>query len=173
MAEQSITKCALMKSFTQLMETEQFSKIGIAEICNGCDMNRKSFYYHFKDKQDLIIWMFEYDVSHALTCRSQESFGTYIEKLCACLYEKRNLYKKLLKIDGQNNLFDYIRNRLYTEYGTFFNTETEYARFLSSFKSDAIALAIKRWICENDTQRCEAFVPQLLRAAEIQNKDRL
>lgn len=167
MAEQSITKCELIKSFVQLMETEQFSKIGIAEICNGCDMNRKSFYYHFKDKHDLIIWMFEYDICHSCQAQNQESFYNYIEKVCTCLYDKRTLYKKLLKIDGQNSLFDYMRKKFCVEYEKFFNTETEYAKFVCSFKSDAIAVAVKRWICENDSQKCETFVPQLIRAAGI------
>ena len=54
MADSNITKKALADSMKNLMENEDFSKISVADICNKCGMNRKSFYYHFKDKYDLV-----------------------------------------------------------------------------------------------------------------------
>ena len=36
-----------------------FDKINISDICEPCYMNRKSFYYHFKDKYDLVNWIFD------------------------------------------------------------------------------------------------------------------
>ena len=53
MADSNITKKALASALKELMETVPFSKISIGDICEKCDMNRKSFYYHFKDKYDL------------------------------------------------------------------------------------------------------------------------
>ena len=35
------------------MIEKPFDKISVIDICEGCGMNRKSFYYHFKDKYDL------------------------------------------------------------------------------------------------------------------------
>ena len=43
------TKRALCTALKELMEEEPFQKISVADICARCDMNRKSFYYHFRD----------------------------------------------------------------------------------------------------------------------------
>ena len=44
------TYYSIMKA---LMEERPFAKISVGDICERCGMNRKSFYYHFKDKYDL------------------------------------------------------------------------------------------------------------------------
>ena len=59
MADSNITKRALANSLKSLMTEQPFEKINVAQICERCDMNRKSFYYHFKDKYDLVNWIFE------------------------------------------------------------------------------------------------------------------
>lgn len=57
MADSNITKRALAAALKELMEQKPFSKINVADICEKCGMNRKSFYYHFKDKYDLVNWI--------------------------------------------------------------------------------------------------------------------
>ena len=44
MADSNITKKALAKAFKELLKEKPFNKISINAICNGCGMNRKSFY---------------------------------------------------------------------------------------------------------------------------------
>ena len=58
MAESSITKNALAEALKGLMMEKNFEKISVSDICDRCNMNRKSFYYHFRDKYDLVAWMF-------------------------------------------------------------------------------------------------------------------
>lgn len=36
-----------------------FEKINVAQIYERCNMNRKSFYCHFKDKYDLVNRIFD------------------------------------------------------------------------------------------------------------------
>ncbi len=50
MTDSNITKKALAAALKDLMKTTSFEKISIQDICEKCHMNRKSFYYHFKDK---------------------------------------------------------------------------------------------------------------------------
>ena len=57
MADSNITKKALATALKELMEEVPFDKLQVAQICEHCDMNRKSFYYHFKDKYDLLNWI--------------------------------------------------------------------------------------------------------------------
>lgn len=59
MADSNITKKALANALRELMEEEPFDKIQVAHIFEKCNMNCKSFYYHFKDKYDLVNWIFD------------------------------------------------------------------------------------------------------------------
>ena len=167
-ADSGITKRALAKSFSELMETESFGKISIGEICDRCEMNRKSFYYHFRDKQDLIIWMFKYDMSNAGNFDENDSLTDYITKICGCLYEKKSFYRKALKIEGQNSLTDYIRDIIYDRMSRQSRIDSELSRYICGYTSDAVVVSIKRWICENDQKTCEQFVSFLFNAAGFQ-----
>ena len=57
-ADSNLTKRALAAAMKELMEQMPFSKISVSNIAEQCGMNRKSFYYHFKDKYDLVNWIF-------------------------------------------------------------------------------------------------------------------
>ena len=50
MSDSNITKRSLASALKELMEEMPFAKITVADICEKCGMNRKSFYYHFRDK---------------------------------------------------------------------------------------------------------------------------
>ena len=70
MADSNITKSALASALKELMETTPFAKITVSDICAKCNMNRKSFYYHFRDKFDLVNWIF--DVEYLRSCADWE-----------------------------------------------------------------------------------------------------
>lgn len=59
MPDANMSRKTLSFAMTELMKTESFQKISISDICDLCNMNRKSFYYHFKDKYDLVNWIFD------------------------------------------------------------------------------------------------------------------
>ena len=59
MTDTRITRNTLANSFKELMKDNDFSKISVADICRNCNINRKSFYYHFYDKYDLVNWIFD------------------------------------------------------------------------------------------------------------------
>ena len=59
MPDSLITKRALASSLKELMKTQPLTKISVGDICEKCGMNRKSFYYHFCDKYDLVNWIFD------------------------------------------------------------------------------------------------------------------
>ena len=66
MADSNITKKALADALKELMDTKPFHKISVSDICERCQMNRKSFYYHFKDIYDLVEWSCLEDAKRAL-----------------------------------------------------------------------------------------------------------
>ena len=52
------TKEILAESFQELAANKRINKITITEITSNCGMSQPTFYNHFKDKYDLIVWIY-------------------------------------------------------------------------------------------------------------------
>lgn len=52
------TKEILAESFKELAKTKPINKITITNITDNCSMTQPTFYNHFKDKYDLIAWIY-------------------------------------------------------------------------------------------------------------------
>ena len=69
------TKKALAESLKKFMKKKPFSKITVSELVTDCNINRKTFYYHFEDIYDLLKWMFEEDnLRHGLRRRKRSHY---------------------------------------------------------------------------------------------------
>lgn len=53
------TKKALAAALKEAMEKKPLSKVTVSELSTVCKINRKTFYYHFRDLYDLLKWMLE------------------------------------------------------------------------------------------------------------------
>lgn len=60
------------ETFVMLTETEPPEKIAVSDIVVASEKNRKTFYYHFEDKNHLIAWIFRYDLGTLLLDRFDE-----------------------------------------------------------------------------------------------------
>ena len=53
------TKKALAASLKKFMKQKPLSKITVSQLISDCNVNRKTFYYHFEDIYDLLKWTLE------------------------------------------------------------------------------------------------------------------
>ena len=53
-----ITKMWIADKMREIMKHKPIDKIRVTEICRAADIERPTFYYHFRDKYDLVAWMF-------------------------------------------------------------------------------------------------------------------
>ena len=168
MADSNITKRALAAALRELMEEMPFDKIQIAQICERCDMNRKSFYYHFKDKYDLVNWIFDTefisfsrDIAKYLP---SDDRWKLIERACEHLYADRAFYRKALLIKGQNSLSDHLREYLFPlikiRIAQLLNDDAA-SEFTINFFTDAILCAIERWLLDKQCMPPEEFVSKI------------
>lgn len=168
MADSNITKRALAAALRELMEEMPFDKIQIAQICERCDMNRKSFYYHFKDKYDLVNWIFDTefisfsrDIANYLP---SDDRWELIERASEHLYADRAFYRKALLIKGQNSLSDHLREYLFPlikiRIAQLLNDDAA-SEFTINFFTDAILCAIERWLLDKQCMPPEEFVTKI------------
>lgn len=168
MADSSITKIALANSLKALMQEKGFHKISINDICTGCNMNRKSFYYHFKDKYDLLNWIFDTEFNEFTIRSSSLETWDLMLSLCYYLYENRRFYRKALAIDGQNSfhshLYDILYDRFYNELETIFNEDDNDApldEIQAQFITDGVMSALERWLLSHSNMTADEFIETL------------
>lgn len=164
MADSNITKNALAASLKNLMKEKPFEKISVSDICESCGMNRKSFYYHFKDKYDLVNWIFLVDFLGRMNLNSYHTGWDAVEDICNHFYEDKEFYREALKIEGQNSFYDYVIESirpLVTFYIQDIYKETEVQNFFVTFFCDAFLSAIMRWLSEGIQMSPGEFVGKL------------
>ena len=62
MANNRITKETFAKALKELLQERPLTKISVKDITEQCELSRNAFYYHFKDKYELINWIFYDDM---------------------------------------------------------------------------------------------------------------
>lgn len=164
MADSNITKNALAASLKNLMLERPFEKISVSDICEACGMNRKSFYYHFKDKYDLVNWIFCMDFLGKMDISSYRTGWDAVLDICMRFYADRGFYEPALKIEGQNSFREYvidtIRPLLRYYIADMYNKDEEQEFFITFF-GDAFLSAIMRWMSEGMKMTPEQFVQNL------------
>jgi probable dihydroxyacetone kinase regulator len=108
MSDSSITKKAFADALKRLMKKNGFDKVSVSDICSECGMNRKSFYYHFRDKYDLVNWIFYEDLIDRLSVADYEDGWDMLYDICSKFYEDKDFYADALMIEGQNSFRSYV-----------------------------------------------------------------
>ena len=165
MADSGITKKALAEALKQLMEEIPFGKISVADICEKCDMNRKSFYYHFKDKYDLLNWIVDTEFL-ATTLRDTDRRDPWgkIYELFVYLYENQSFVRKTLAVEGQNSPVEHFRvlmePMIAARMKEIFGDDAD-QEFRVNFFCDAFRCTIERWIMNPACVPPDVFLAQV------------
>ncbi len=143
------TKKMLCASLKKLMKNKAFSKITVSELIKDCQINRKTFYYHFEDIYDLLKWMLEQEAIEVvkqfnILSDYKDAFYfvfDYVEKnsyFLNCIYDSmgRDLLKRFLYQDFIELVEDLIRDAEKAENVVI---SDNYRTFLCNFYTEAIA----------------------------------
>ncbi len=91
-----------------------------------------------------------------------------IEKVCDFFYQNRTFYSNALKVKGQNSFSEYFAEVfnpvIQTYFDEVFKGDSNQA-FYATFFSDAIRVAITRWLLEDTKNTPHAFVQLMQNAA--------
>ncbi|MGI6075835.1 MAG: TetR/AcrR family transcriptional regulator C-terminal domain-containing protein [Pyramidobacter sp.] len=106
-----ITKEAIASALERLLLERQFSKIPVKDITEACGISRNTFYYHFKDKYELMNWIVDDDMAKNVEdydnpMRIPETFVS----MCAFMYQRKKFYYPCMQYDGQNSLYSHLTN---------------------------------------------------------------
>ena len=165
MADSNITKRALATALRALMAELPFEKINVSHICERCQMNRKSFYYHFKDKYDLVNWIFDTEfialIQGAHPDDTYQEHWSFIQRACEYFYQNHDFYRKALQVQGQNSFRDHFREYirpLTTDRLEHLLDSDQIDEFAINFFADGVICAMERWLLTKDCMPPEEFV---------------
>lgn len=166
MPDSNITKRVLAHAFKTLLEHEPFEKISVKAICEACGMNRKSFYYHFTDKYELVEWIYDTEFIEVMRKEGAPESWELIERLCEFFAENQSFYAKTLAYEGQNSFSSYFYDTVSAmlrraaeqapQRALWSHPDTE--DFVVAFFADAFTASIKRWVLADCPQNPHEFV---------------
>lgn len=163
MSDSLVTKKFLALNLKELIKKKPLSKISIGELCEVCGINRKTFYYHFKDKNDLVNWIY-YNEFISIMDRIEQRDWDILFNVCEYLYHNQLFYKNTFGLDEQNSFkqyfYEYIYSILEKEVKQM-QLSSGYEDFFVSFYADAFAYSIEKWILSNHPMSPEEYVSSL------------
>lgn len=160
MAGSDTTKIALADALKGMMAKSPFQKISVVDICNKCGINRKSFYYHFQDKYDLVNWVF---FSEFIVPRKRTDYGVgwqLLSDLFNYLYDNRNFYKNAMSVEGQNSFREYFSEVFAPAARDYLKDvipHNKYEKIITEYFVGALLTATMTWLNSHDNIPGAAF----------------
>ena len=114
------TKLLIADAFVELCDEMPLKKVSISDIVERTGKNRKTFYYHFVDKEALIIWRFRYEepskdsvtqfpfyITQKSGVRSLDH-SKFFDVFASVLEKRRTFYTQALLETGPHALRNYL-----------------------------------------------------------------
>lgn len=89
------TKQRIADALRQLMTEKSFDKITVRNLMDATNMKRQSFYYHFQDTRDVLMWICRQNFIDPL-CESRLEFVDWVMLALQILAGDRSFYRRLL-----------------------------------------------------------------------------
>ena len=152
------------ESFRALLRDKRYKSITVKDICEVAHFSRKTFYANFRDKEDIVSYIFKRDVIQPLyhinavfTQDEARSMTPTIQtKIYQPIYDDREYYRDLVaSMKGHDDTFirvatsaiyDLDREML-VRIG--FKGDEVHADYISYFYASSQAMFMQKWICDN------------------------
>lgn len=105
------TKFLLAESFKELSQKKSVDKITIKEITQNCELTPQTFYNHFRDKYDLIAWIYSTPIADIVNKIDNDrytlknSIADVVKYFCT---NKDFLKNLMLNTSGQTSFINYV-----------------------------------------------------------------
>ena len=108
------TKKAFAASLKKLLSQKPLDKIKIIDITEDCEVNRQTFYYHFKDIYDLLEWVYTNEAMKAL--EGKKTYDTWqqgFSKIFNYILENKEFVLNTYNSVSREYLERYLYNETY------------------------------------------------------------
>lgn len=171
------TKQSLAEALKHAMESKKLSKITVTELITACNINRKTFYYHFQDIYALLKWMLEQEAvdvvkNFDLIINTEEAIRfvmDYVE-------QNKHIINGVLDSMGYEEIKRFFYNDLFSvisgaieqgEEKLQITLDSQFKDFLTAFYTEASAGILIEWSKNRLTQDRENVLQNLLSVYKI------
>lgn len=161
------TKKMFATSLKKLLEKKPLSKISVSEIVSDCGVNRKTFYYHFENINELLKWMLRQEAIEVVKIMDMNSdYEKSILFVLDYLDNNEEIIKNIYSI-GKNEL----RQFFYEDFTEIMHSVIEndmrdakislpddFTDFLVKFYTEAITGLLQEWIVDKSVRNKEKTV---------------
>ena len=105
------TKIWIADAMKRLMVNKPLSKIHVTDICREADIQRPTFYYHFKDKHDLVAWIFFLSAFSVDVIDAKQAADAMNKMRSDFIF-----YKRAYEDTSQNALWEYMLEFFVNQY---------------------------------------------------------
>ncbi len=159
------TKLWIADKMKDLMKKQPIDKIRITQICRAAEIERSTFYYHFKDKYDLVAWIF-YHSAENVDLVDLRSAADHIRHM----KNEMLFYKNAYEDNSQNALWQYMLEYFADGYTQIakekLKTDTLDAQMAFSIRLycyGGIGMS-KEWILHDNITSAETIVQMMFRS---------
>ena len=165
------TKLWIADKMKNLMKQKPIDKIRITEICKVAEIERTTFYYHFKDKYDLVAWIFFQDAEGTNIIDVRDAAAGLNKMKQDILF-----YKRAYEDTSQNALWQYMLEYFVTAYSELakkmttsdtLNTELLFSIRLYCYGSVGMT---KEWVLRDNITSAETLVRMMFNSMPEQLK---
>ena len=155
---------AIEQSFRELLCDKRYKSITVKDICERAHVSRKTFYTNFRDKEDIISYIFKRDIIQPLhhinavfTCEEAKSMTSTIQtKIYRTIFEDREYYRNLVvSMKGRDDTFIRVATNAIYEFDCEvlnrigFKGDEQHADYISYFYASSQAMLMQKWIFDN------------------------
>ena len=160
-------KRRIWESFYELSTVIPFEKLTVEKIVSHCGISKATFYRHFRDKYDLISWVFHTEITPIVddpTDRGDWAQG--LLALCSYMQANKKFYLNVLQFHGQNSfsdcLMEFYQQRIARVIcGQTTDDASASARLIARFYAHALVGVLLDWASAGMQQDPRPFVKML------------
>lgn len=163
------TKKALADALKQLMEKTPLNKITVQKIVDKCELNRQTFYYHFKDIFELLGFIYKSEAVESIA--EYKSYDTWVDGFYKIfLYIEKNMTFCLNTFNsiGRDHLEAFLYSVTYEllmgvvdEVSCNMKIKEEDKEFVANFYSLAFLSLVIQWMKNGMKEKPEVIIEKL------------
>ena len=102
------TKHMFAQALVEMLADVPLEKVRVTKLCARCGAAMPTFYYHFRDKYELVVWIFLQDILAVdADCRA-DGGRISLDRILRQVEQKKTFYQRAFTDQSQNSLGEYI-----------------------------------------------------------------